>query len=298
MEDYLIYAAGAGVGYLMWEKFWKNEDPPTQTGGGIGDSGDTEEDEKNQNVDPNLEMREGGIDLTNINCAEWADRYSYDDEPIELYSTKEEGKYFPMYKDYTKALEASPTGGIHLVIPGLLPAPNSSWKSDKNPEGIWIMPNDSKPHHHGDAPHHLVEWDIDKAFELHDMKYHKTEDKKIEKYRKKSEIQSFYNGEGDSAIETWINWMVPYDQKDYPTLIVKKYSIIWWDFFNTHNLALIESEEEYTNNNFENALMVSEESEKDSQTLVTIMNKRGTYYFVCTVKGHAELGHKIIIKVI
>ena len=44
--------------------------------------------------------------------------------------------------------------------------------------------------------------------------------------------------------------------------------------------------------------MVSEESEKNSQTLVTIMNKRGTYYFVCTVKGHAELGHKIIIKVI
>ena len=304
MEDYLIYAAGAGVGYLMWEKFWKKDDESTneQTGGGEKEEYEYDplllSDEKNQNVDPNLELREGGIDLSDVACADWPDRYSYDDEPVELYSNKEKNKYFPMFKDYQKAINASPTGGIHLVVPGLLPAPNASWIDTKYLEGIWLMPNDSSPHHHGDAPHHMVEWDIDTVFELHDMKYHKTEDKKIEKYRKKSEIQSFYNGEGDSAIETWIHWMIPYDQKDYPTLIVKKYSIIWWDFMNTHNLGLVETEEEYTSNNFENVNIISHDSNKKSQTFVTIMNKRGTYYFVCSKEGHAELGHKIVIKVI
>ena len=304
MEDYLIYAAGAGVGYLMWEKFWKKDDDEStkeQTGGGEQEHEYHPlllSDEKNQNVDPNLELREGGIDLSNVDCANWPDRYSYNDEPVEVYSNKEDGKYFPMYKDYQKAIDASPTGGIHLVVPGLLPAPNASWKDIKHLEGIWLMPNDSSPHHHGDAPHHMVEWDINTVFELYDMKYHKTEDKKIEKYRKKSEIQSFYNGEADSAIETWIHWMVPYDQKDYPTLIVKKYSIIWWDFMNTHNLGLVETEEEYTSNNFENVNIISHESNEKSQTFVTIMNKRGTYYFVCSKEGHAELGHKIVIKVI
>lgn len=294
MEDYLIYAASAGVGYLMWEKFWKTEN--TNNGDQLG-GGNDEEDKGNHNMDPNLELREGGIDLSNVNCSDWPDRLSYQDEPVEIYSTKEEGKYFPMFKDFEKAKNASPTNGFHLVIPGLLPAPNGSWKTG-SPEDIWLMPNDSKPHHHGDAPHHMVEWDIDTVFELYDMKYHKTENKQIEKYRKKSEIQSFYDGEEESAIETWIHWMVPYDQKDYPTLIVKKYSIIWWDFMNTHNLGLVETEEEYTSNNFENVNIISHDSNEKSQTFVTIMNKRGTYYFVCSKEGHAELGHKIIIKVI
>ena len=299
MEDILIYTAGASVSYLMWEKFFKNDD--NLNTGQFGGGEEINSDKGNHAMDPNLESREGGIDLSNIDCENWPDRLSILNEPVEIYSTKEEGKYYPMFKDFEKARKESPTDGFHLVIPGLLPAPNSSWKSESNnPEGIWLMPNDSKPHHHGDAPHHMVEWDIDKVFELNDMKNHKTEDKLIEKYRKKSDIQSFYNGEGDSAIETWIHWMVPYDQKDYPTLIVKKYSIIWWDFLNIHNLGLVETEEEYTSNNFENVNIISnepEESEK-SQTMVTIMNKRGTFYFVCSVDGHAELGHKIVIKVI
>ena len=33
-----------------------------------------------------------------------------------------------MFKDFEKAKDASPTGGIHLVIPGLPPA-NASWKT-------------------------------------------------------------------------------------------------------------------------------------------------------------------------
>ena len=95
MEDYLIYAAGAGVGYLMWEKFWKKDDESTneQTGGGEKEEHEYHHlllsDEKNQNVDPNLELREGGIDLSNVACADWPDRYSYDDEPVELYSNKD-----------------------------------------------------------------------------------------------------------------------------------------------------------------------------------------------------------------
>lgn len=291
MEDYLLLTASAGVGYLFWEKFMKKEEETEefeQLGGGEGQKLDTA-------IDPNLQLREGGIDLTNINCGAW------DKTPkgaIELKSTKEEMKTFPCYKDFNEALEASPTKGFHLVVPGLLPAPNSSWTEGK-PEDIWLMPNDSKPHHHGDAPHHLVDWDISEVFEMVDLKYHSVKNKKIKKYREKKEIQNFYEGNENSAIETWINWRIPYDEKDYPVLIVNKYSIIWWDFYNTHNLALVDNEDNYTSNNFENSEIIYEnDSTEGSHTLVTVMNKRGNFYFACTKKGHAELGHKIIIRVV
>ena len=319
MEDYLLYAAGAGVLGLIYEKFMAKEIPDEedtkqvggnqenlveqydntnieQNGGVYNDTRNHEED-MGVFMDPDLELREGGIDLTNVSCGKWNDKDAYQDEPIELYSNNEEMKYFPMFKDYQKAIDASPTNGFHLVIPGLLPAPNSFWKMEE-PEGIWLMPNDSKPHHHGDAPHHLVEWDINEVFELSDKKFHSVENKKITKYRGKKEIISFYEGESNSAIETWIHWRIPYDKKDYPVLVVKKHSIIWWDYFKTHTLALVETEEEYEENNFDRALMISSDEDKKSETVVTIMNKRGTFYFVCTIEGHAELGHKIVIKVI
>ena len=129
-------------------------------------------------------------------------------------------------------------------------------------------------------------------------KYKKVKNKKIEEYRSKRGIKNFNNGKSSTPIETWIHWRIPYDYKEYPMLIVRKHSIIWWDYFKTHTLALVETEEEYEENNFDRALMISSDEDKKSETVVTIMNKRGTFYFVCTIEGHAELGHKIVIKVI
>ena len=297
MEDYLIYAAGAGVVGLVFEKFFNDRKVTNQTGGGE-DNIETMEGGGGHSMDPQMTLRYGGIDLTKLDKDQIALNMTLE-EPFELNSTKDKMRFFPMFYSLDKALEASPTNGVHLIVPGLLPAPHGVWKTG-DPEKIYYMPNDSKPHHHGDAPHHLVDWDIDEVFELNDMKWHDVEGKSIEKYRSKKEIVAFNAGENGTAVETWIDWRIPHDQKDYPHLIVKKYSIIWWDFFNTHNLGLVGSEDDFINNNLttENLIQVSKEDEKKSQTLVTIMNKRGTFYFVCSVKGHSEIGHKIIIKVI
>ena len=37
---------------------------------------------------------------------------------------------------------------------------------------------------------------------------------------------------------------------------------------------------------------------KGKETLVTIMDKPGTYYFACTIMGHSMMGHKITIEVV
>ena len=63
-------------------------------------------------------------------------------------------------------------------------------------------------------------------------------------------------------------------------------------------MGLILNKNDYVNNNFNNIIRVSKNNNKDSQTLVTIMDKIGTYYFVCSVSGHAQMGHKIKIMVI
>ena len=299
MEDYLIYAAGAGVVGLVFEKFFNDRKVTTQNGGGDADNIETMEGgdaHSSNSMDPQMALRNAGIDLTQINKDKIALNMTLE-EPFELNSTKDKMRFFPMFYSLEKALEASPSNGVHLIVPGLLPAPDGLWKTG-DPEKIYYMPNDSKPHHHGDAPHHLVEWDIDEVFEMNDMDWHEVEGKSIEKYRNKKEIIAFNKGENGTAVETWIDWRIPHDQKDYPYLVVKKYSIIWWDFFNTHNLGLVGTEDEFINNDFSNVKQVSKEDEKKSQTLVTIMNKRGTFYFVCSVKGHAQIGHKIIIKVI
>ena len=236
------------------------------------------------------------IDLTNINKNKISNNMNIK-EPFEIYSTRDEMKYFPVFYTLDKAKKKSPSNGVHLLVPGIMPAPDGHWKTGKK-DKIYYMPNDSKPHHHGDAPHHLVKWDINEVFEVKDMRWSQVEGKSIKKYRQNKDIVNFNKGMSNTAVETWIDWRIPHNKQDYPELIVRKNSIIWWDFYNTHNLGMLRTKREYDNNEFTNVMRVSKKSFEDSQTLVTIMNEVGTYYFVCSVPGHAEMGHKIIIKVI
>jgi len=236
------------------------------------------------------------INLTNLSSMNISSDM-YESEPLTLKSTKDNKKYFPVFYTLKNAIRASPSNSVHLLVPGLLPAPDGFWTTGVRNK-IYYMPNDSKPHHHGDSPHHLVKWDIDEVYKMSSMSWEKVEGKSIKEYRNHPDIIKFYRGMSDSAVETWINWRIPHNEKEYPELIVKKNSIVWWDFFNTHNLGLVLNKIDYVNNNFNNIIRVSKNNNKESQTLVTIMDKIGTYYFVCSVSGHAQMGHKIKIMVI
>ena len=236
------------------------------------------------------------IDLTNLTSTNISSNM-FESEPLTLKSTKDNKKYFPVFYTLENALRASPSNSVHLLVPGLLPAPDGFWTTGGKNK-IYYMPNDSKPHHHGDAPHHLVDWDIHEVYNMSTMSWNPVEGKSIEKYRNHPDIVNFNRGKSNTAVETWINWRIPHNEKEYPELVVKKNSIIWWDFYNTHNLALVLNKTDYDNNNVSDIRRVSKSSNKESQTLVTIMDKIGTYYFVCSVSGHAQMGHKIKIIVI
>ena len=84
--------------------------------------------------------------------------------PLEIHSDQgKKTKFFPMYTSVEEAVSASPTKGCHLVIPGLLPANGSRWKDPYSNE-MFFMPNDVKPHFHGDATHHNANFDIKKVY--------------------------------------------------------------------------------------------------------------------------------------
>ena len=129
------------------------------------------------------------------------------------------------------------------------------------------------------------------------MKFENT-DKQLSNFRPK--LNSFNNGKKNTPIETWIHWKVPSNTLPYETLIVKKDSIIWWDFSNEHNLRLINDKSRYDNNVSDGSLDIKlkDNLNQNMNIVVTIMDKIGTYYFLCSVPGHASVGHKIIIKVV
>ena len=236
---------------------------------------------------------ENVIDLTTIKPPN-----NTNDPELKVFADKKE--FSPMFKTPLKAKSISPTNSVHLVVPGLLPASGKSW--DKHPKDtIFYMPNDFTPHLHGEAQHHAMTggFDIKKVFKVSSRSFVETKNKKLEEYRKK--IQSFSNGGKHTAVETWIHWRIPYDNKEYPVLKVKKDSIIWWDFNNKHHNLNIVSEKSYNKNtineNDKDIGILVEPQHGNMQIIVTIMDKPGTYYFLCSVKGHAELGHKIIIVV-
>lgn len=216
--------------------------------------------------------------------------------PLQINSTKGKKTLFsPMYTTIKGAVKASPTNGCHLVIPGLLPAYGSKWKYP-NKEQIFFMPNDLKPHFHGDATHHNANFDIKKVFKLSTKKFDSVKDKKLEDYRKN--LNLFNLGEPNQPIETWIHWRIPYNNIEYPKIIVKKNSIIWWDFNSIHHNLFLVNKDQYEKNLFNNKNNIKISQEKKSmEIIVTIMDIIGTYYFACTVQGHASQGHKIIIEV-
>lgn len=344
MEEMLLYVAGFSLAGIAYEKIFRNnadkeDESVFMVGGGENEnenekpiSHESKENKKSKEKHITREL----IDLTSHKPPKNKSK----EDAFELRSSGEKGVYFPVFKNLEDAKLNSPTESVHIVVPGLLPPPDYSWDNDT--KLIYYMPNDTTPHKHGDAPHHMVEWNIDKVFEMYDLRFHNVSDKQLEKYRNKKEIVAFNNSEPKTAIETWINWRIPTDEVDYPNLIVKKGSIIWWDFFNSHNLVLVPNEEDYSNNNFDNSLelidkeivkqsidfnldsfdnddefdlesndgdfLQSNEKEEDiekeskdysdSSRVVTIMNKRGTYYFACSIDDHAEKGHKIVIKVL
>jgi hypothetical protein len=232
------------------------------------------------------------IDLTKLE----PDKINENPNGERIFATNEKKQFFPMFENAKNAKKLSETG-VHLSVPGLMPASNSTWKNVDDPNKIYYMPNDLKPHYHGDAPHHMAMFDIDKVYEMEANDYFNTENKKITKYRNMDGIKKFNDGEKHTPVEVWIHWRIPYDGNEYPILIVKKNSIVWWDFTGMHNLVLVDSEQNYKNNNFNNSKLISQ-SGKDINTLVTFMNKVGKFYFACSIPGHAGNGHKIVIKVI
>ena len=234
------------------------------------------------------------IDLTKLK----PDIVTSESEGLEVKDSA--GKLFkPMFENLLNAKKISPTKSVHLVIPGLMPAYDRGWENySKNK--IFYMPNDFKPHFHGDAMHHanMGGFSVSEVFSIYDNKFVNVPDKKLEKYRQK--INSFNNGEESTPIETWIHWKIPYNEKEYPKLKVKKDSIIWWDFTNLHNLKLVSKKNYYNNISPDNEDTLIKLNNDKLQIIVTIMNNIGTYYFLCSIGNgaHAELGHKITIEVI
>ena len=215
---------------------------------------------------------------------------------LEIHSNQgQKTKFFPMYTTIKEAVAASPTQGCHLVIPGLLPANGSSWKY-QNEKQVFYMPNDIKPHFHGDATHHNASFDIEKVFKLSTKMFDSVKDKKLEEYR--NNLRLFYLGIPKQPIETWIHWRIPYNKREYPKISVKKNSIIWWDFNSMHHNLVLVDKDQYEQNLFTKDNIKISEGNKSMEIIVTIMDTIGTYYFVCTKEGHANLGHKIIIHVI
>ena len=234
------------------------------------------------------------IDLTNLKPTN-----KENSKDFEIKSKIEKKKFYPMFLNPEDAKKASSSKTIHIAVAGLMPASPDVWKNYKNKNQIFYMPNDKKPHFHGDAPHHAAKFSIDQVWLMSKNKYKKVKNKQIEEYRSKRGIKNFNNGKSSTPVETWIHWRIPYDEKEYPMLIVKKHSILWWDFTRMHNLMLISNKKDYNKNIFNdsNSIKISTDK-KDKETLVTIMDKTGIFYFACTVYGHAKLGHKIVIKVI
>ena len=234
------------------------------------------------------------IDLTNLKPTN-----NLSSEPLVINSKIEQKQFDPMFLNPKDAKAASKSSTIHLAVPGLMPAPPDYWKNYPIHNQVFYMPNDKKPHFHGDAPHHAAKFDINGVWLMSQNNYVSVRGKQIEQFRGKKGIINFNQGLANTPVETWIHWRIPYDEKEYPSLKVKKDSIIWWDFTSMHNLMLINNENDYNNNVFnENNSVKISTDQKDKETLVTIMDTVGTFYFACTVMNHAQQGHKIKIIVV
>ena len=242
------------------------------------------------------------IDLTNVSPP-----IIEDENESKIFSNNKE--FSPMYQDIRNSSKVSKTKSSHLVVPGLMPAPASNWDEIEDEKKIFYMPNDTTPHKHGEATHHLGKdgFKLNRAFILNDPinlsdNNFEASKKKLVKYREK--LNAFNMGQSNTPIETWIHWKIPSNKSPYPKLKVLKDSIIWWDYNQYHNLKLV-SKESYYNNKVDDSNLgvdindnIVENVNMGMNIVVTIASSPGTYYFMCTIPGHAQDGHKIIIEVI
>mgnify|MGYP001234170889 CR=1 FL=1 len=238
------------------------------------------------------------IDLSNLKPTN-----NEDSKDNNIMAKFERKNFYPMFLNPKDAVNKSSTKSMHLAVPGLMPSSPDHWEKYKPKNQIFYMPNDEKPHFHGDAPHHIAKFNINKVWLMSENKYVDSPNKQLEDYRNKKGIKDFNAGKHNTPVETWIHWRIPYDEEEYPKLILKKDSILWWDFNNMHNLKLFNNKDneknkkKYNQDNFENTIQISTDQE-EKETLVTIMDKVGIFYFACTIVGHAKRGHKIVIEVI
>ncbi|MBT93203.1 MAG: hypothetical protein CMA60_00045 [Euryarchaeota archaeon] len=204
--------------------------------------------------------------------------------------------FSPMFDDPLSAKAASPSDSIHVVVPGLMPAPTEKWLNFASSK-LFYMPNDVKPHLHGAASHHLGDgFKLNRAFLMSAEKFVQT-DKRLSRFREK--IADFNLGKSATPVETWIHWRIPTDANDYPTLQVRKDSIVWWDYSDEHALAYVKSKERYDKDeSHKSDVLIDDNVNQGMNIVVTIMDKVGEFYFNCPVPGHAGLGHKIIIRVV
>ena len=114
------------------------------------------------------------IDLSNLNPKEYLNT-----KPKKIAAKYEEKIFTPMCLNPADAIEDSKSETVHLAVPGLMPASPDYWKNYHNRHQIFYMPNDKKPHLHGDAPHHQAKFDIDKVWLMSKNKYVKTSSKQI-----------------------------------------------------------------------------------------------------------------------
>jgi hypothetical protein len=97
------------------------------------------------------------------------------------YTDYKNKKFSPMFVNPLNARILSPTNSIHLVVPGLMPAHNKTWLKYPNNK-IFYMPNDLKPHFHGEAQHHMSDmkgFEIDQIFSIKKKGSIRVENKKI-----------------------------------------------------------------------------------------------------------------------
>ena len=212
-----------------------------------------------------------------------------DSNGIEVFDTVSDDKYSPMFINPLNAKKLSSTSTVHVVIPGILPASNGTWK-DYDKEQVFYMPNDFKPHFHGEAQHHKAGkgFEITKVFLLSSETFTNVNNKKLEEYRK--HLQDFNEGKSKTAVETWIHWRIPYDSKPYPKLTVKRNSIIWWDFTNEHDLNLV------SKNNYEND-SVDDDSVLIHSGLEDNLQKGG-FYNLDKVQSLSEIGQNNLVKLL
>ena len=209
-------------------------------------------------------------------------------------------EYSPVTHNIIESVKMSEVGNAHVLIQGLLPAPKLQLKGyDLNK--VFYMPNNFTPHKHGAAQHHqaLEKFKVEKVFSVKrcdfDIITSKEEQISLSSYRRN--LKEFNEGKSNTAIETWIHWKIPSDELAYPELYCKVNSIIWWDMNTHHDLNFV-SEKNYRENKRGEGKELEGYSAKDLKIILTVMDKPGTYYFLCSIGNHAERGHKIKIIVV